>query len=112
MKKIEAIIRTGKFEQVNKALSKTSCKFMTTMEVRGFGKETIKSQSYRGTTFDVGFIPRTKIEIVCKDDELEEILTAIKENSKTGEVGDGKIFVSDLISAYRIRNEDRDNDAL
>lgn len=112
MKKIEAIIRTSKFEEVVSALSKVGVPFLTFSEVKGIGTEHGTTQQYRGTAYDVGFIPRTQIEVVITDDKLDAVLDSIFTAAYTGNIGDGKIFVSDILEVYRIRNKDQGEKAL
>ncbi|MCB0471808.1 MAG: P-II family nitrogen regulator [Lewinellaceae bacterium] len=112
MKKIEAIIRTSKFEEVIGALSDVGVPFLTFSEVKGIGTEHATTQQYRGTAYDVGFIPRTLIEVVITDDKEAAVLDAIFNAAYTGHVGDGKIFVSDVSEVYRIRNKDKGEKAL
>ena len=103
MKKIEAIIRTSKFEEVYEALAKTGIAFMSTYDVKGYGLEHGSSQVYRGTTYNVGFIPRTKIEIVATDDHVDDVVSTILKVASTGSVGDGKIFIANIEEVIRIR---------
>ncbi len=112
MKKVEAIIRTSKFEDVHAALSQIGIRFMYSMEVKGFGKESSVSQTYRGAHYDVGFIPRTKLEVVITEDQLEEVVDCILTHAATGEVGDGKIFISNVDRAFRIRSREEGDAAL
>lgn len=112
MKKVEAIIRTSKFEEVVAELSKLGIAFLTFTEVKGMGTEHAAIQQYRGTSYDVGFIHRTLIEIVVADDKLETLIDCLLKSAHTGNVGDGKIFVSEVIDAYRIRNKDKGEKAL
>lgn len=112
MKKVEAIIRTSKFEEVVAELSKIGVPFLTFSEVKGIGTETGSTQQYRGTAYDVGFIPRTLLEIVVGDEKLQTVVDCILRAAYTGSIGDGKIFVSDIMDAYRIRNKDRGEKAL
>jgi len=112
MKKIEAIIRTSKFDEVIKELSQHGIAFLTFSEVKGMGTEHAASQQYRGTSYDVGFILRTRLEIVIPDDKLDLLVDCITKAAFTGHVGDGKIFVSDVVDAYRIRNKDKGEGAL
>ncbi|MCC9136891.1 P-II family nitrogen regulator [Pontibacter silvestris] len=104
MKKIEAIIRTSKFEDVYEALTEIGIPFMSTYEVKGFGLEHSSSQTYRGATYNVGFIPRTKIELVVTEDHAKDVVSTILRVANTGKVGDGKIFIMDVESVIRIRN--------
>lgn len=112
MKKIEAIIRTSKFDEVVAELSQHGIAFLTFSEVKGMGTEHAAVQQYRGTAYDVGFILRTRLEIVVPDSKLETIIQCILKAAHTGKVGDGKIFVSDIIDAFRIRNTDKGENAL
>lgn len=112
MKKIEAIIRTAKFETVHEELAKIGVKFMTYSEVKGIGMEHGATQQYRGTTFDVGYIPRTRLEIAVTTSKLEEVLQCLLKTAYTGKVGDGKIFVYDIAEAYRIRTKEKGDSAL
>jgi nitrogen regulatory protein PII len=112
MKKIEAIIRTSKFEEVYEALSEIGLRFLSFMEIKGFGMEESTSQTYRGATYDVGFIPRTKLEMVVTNDHVDEVIQCILKVAKTGHIGDGKIFVYDLGLAYRIRTGEEGPGAL
>lgn len=111
MKKIDAIIRTSKFEEVHDALAEIGIPFLTFTEVKGLGLEH-QSQTYRGTTYDVGFIPRTKLEIVVNDDQLKGLVDTLLKVANTGEVGDGKIFVFNIDEAYRIRTGEKGEAAL
>lgn len=112
MKKIEAIIRTSKFQEIYKCVAGLGVKFLSFYEVKGMGLEHARPQTYRGVAFEPSYIPRTKIEIVTTEDLVEPVINCILTEGKTGEVGDGKIFISDVLDAYRIRNNDRGEDAL
>lgn len=112
MKKVEAIIRTSRFEAVHSALSLVGIPFMYSMEIKGFGKETSQSQTYRGAHYDIGFIPRTKLEVVVNNDQVEEVIDCILQEASTGTIGDGKIFVSDVERAIRIRSREEGAAAL
>jgi nitrogen regulatory protein P-II 1 len=115
MKKVEAIIRTSKFEEVHKALAEAGIKFMSFYDVKGFGMETGMSQHYRGAAYDIGYIPRTKLEIVVSDHFLQptiDILLKIAPTGATGNVGDGKIFVMNLEKVYRIRTGEEGSAAI
>lgn len=111
MKKVEAIIRTSKFEEVTEALAKVGVTFMSFYDVKGHGLEK-EYQTYRGATYDVGYIPRTKLEIVVSDSFLDPTIETILRVAKTGKVGDGKIFVTHLEDVYRIRTGEQGTDAL
>ncbi|MDM5271007.1 P-II family nitrogen regulator [Sulfurovum sp. zt1-1] len=113
MKKIEAIIKPFKLEDVKDALVEAGIEGMTVSEVKGYGRQQGHSELYRGAEYVVEFIPKIKIEIVVSNDEyLNLALNAIKENAKTGKIGDGKIFVSDITKTIRIRTDEEDADAL
>lgn len=112
MKKVEAIIRTSKFEEVHAELMKLGIGFMSFSEVKGIGTEHAAIQQYRGTEYDVGFIPRTLLEIVVHDDKLDSLIECLLNTASTGKVGDGKIFVSNIEQAYRIRNKEKGEAAL
>jgi len=112
MKKVEAIIRTAKFEEVHTALAKIGIRFMTYSEVKGIGLEHPESQQYRGVTYDAGFIPRIQLEIAVPDSKLNELVECLLNTAHTGKVGDGKIFIYDIKEAYRIRTKEKDDKAL
>lgn len=112
MKKIEAIIRTSKFEDIYKCVAGLGVKFLSFYDVKGMGLEHARPQTYRGVAFEPSYIQRTKVEIVTTEDLVEPVINCILTEGKTGEVGDGKIFVSDIQEAYRIRNQDTGEAAL
>ena len=113
MKKIEAIIKPFKLEDVKDALVEQGIEGMTVSEVKGYGRQQGHSELYRGAEYVVEFIPKVKIEIVVSnDDYLEKAIEAIMTAAKTGKIGDGKIFVSDISKTIRIRTEEEDEDAL
>jgi nitrogen regulatory protein P-II 1 len=112
MKKIEAIIRVEKFEQVKEALKEAGYPGMTKTSVEGHGKQKGLRQQFRGTTFEVEFPPKIKLEIVVADKDVGKIVEAIVATARTGEVGDGKIFVYPVESVIRVRTGERDGDAL
>lgn len=112
MKKVEAIVRTAKFEEVHLELAKIGIKFMTYSEVKGIGMEHPTTQQYRGTSFDVGFIPRTRLEVAVPDSSLPAVIECLLKAAQTGKVGDGKIFVFDIQEAYRIRTGEKGEKAL
>jgi nitrogen regulatory protein P-II 1 len=103
MKKVEAIIRHFKLEDVKNALTEHGVTGMTITEVRGFGRQKGHTEMYRGTEYEVDFVPKIKIEVVVSDAKLQTVLDTILRSAQTGQVGDGKIFVSDLVEAVRIR---------
>ena len=112
MKKVEAIIRHFKLEDVKNALTGRGIHGMTITEVRGFGRQKGHTEMYRGTEYAVDFVPKVKIEVVASDANLTLVLETIIRAARTGQVGDGKIFVSDLTSAIRIRTGETGEDAL
>ena len=103
MKKIEAIVRHHKVEDVKEALVKLGHHGMTITEVRGFGRQRGQTETYRGAEYRVDFVPKIKIEVVVGDSDVEQVVGAITEAARTGQVGDGKIFIGDLADAVRIR---------
>ena len=112
MKKIEAIIRPFKLEDVKIALVNAGIVGMTVSEVRGFGRQKGQVERYRGSEFTVEFLQKLKLEIVVDDDRVETVVNAVQEAARTGEIGDGKIFISTVDSVYRIRTGDRDSGAI
>ena len=112
MKKIEAIIRHFKLEDIQKALHDIGVIGMTITEVKGYGRQKGHTEMYRGTEYAIDFVPKIKVEVVCSDEVLEETLEAIIEKARTGQMGDGKIFVSDLTDTIRIRTGERGDDAI
>lgn len=112
MKKIEAIIRHHKMEDVKQALSDMGMPGMTVTEVTGYGRQHGQTMSYRGSEYVVEFLPKVKLEIVVTNDRVRAAIGAIVEASQTGEVGDGKIFVTDLGDAFRVRTAERGDLAL
>jgi nitrogen regulatory protein P-II 1 len=113
MKKIEAIIKPFKLDDVKEALVEAGIEGMTISEVKGYGRQQGHSELYRGAEYVVEFIPKVKIEIVVSDGEyLDKALEAIKTAAKTGKIGDGKIFVSEIEKTIRIRTDEEDADAL
>ena len=103
MKKVEAIIRHFKLEDVKRALTEQGVAGMTITEVRGFGRQKGHTEMYRGTEYTVDFLPKIKVEIVIPDAKLPTVLETIMRSAQTGQVGDGKMFVTDLTDAVRIR---------
>tara|TARA_Y100000589_G_scaffold314926_1_gene337882 strand:- start:34 stop:372 length:339 start_codon:yes stop_codon:yes gene_type:complete len=112
MKKIEAIIRPFKLEDVKVALVNAGIIGMTVSEVRGFGRQKGQVERYRGSEFTVEFLQKLKIEVVVDNNKVDAVIEAIGEAAKTGEIGDGKIFVSPIDSVVRIRTGDLDENAL
>ncbi len=103
MKKVEAIIRHHKLENVKKALTERGIVGMTVTEVRGFGRQKGHTEMYRGTEYTIDFLPKIKLEVVVSNAELPVALETIMRAAQTGQVGDGKMFVSDLVDVVRIR---------
>ena len=112
MKKIEAIIRPFKLEDVKIALVNSGIVGMTVSEVRGFGRQKGQVERYRGSEFTVEFLQKLKVEVVVEDEKVNSVIDAIAEAAKTGEIGDGKIFISSIDSVVRIRTGDTDEEAL
>jgi len=112
MKKIEAIIRPFKLEDVKIALVNAGIVGMTVSEVRGFGRQKGQVERYRGSEFTVEFLQKLKLEIVVDDDWVDTVVTAVQDAARTGEIGDGKIFISTVDSVIRIRTGDRDSGAI
>jgi len=112
MKKIEAIIRHFKLEDVKAALTEAGVLGMTITEVRGFGRQKGHKEQYRGAEYTVDFMPKAKMEIVVSDDQLDSIVKVIVDNARTGQVGDGKIFITDLTDVLRIRTGESGAEAL
>ena len=112
MKKIEAIIRPFKLEDVKIALVNSGIVGMTVSEVRGFGRQKGQVERYRGSEFTVEFLQKLKVEVVVQDERVNSVIDAIAEAAKTGEIGDGKIFITSIDSVVRIRTGDKDEEAL
>ena len=112
MKKVEAIIKPFKAEPVREALIAAGVEGMTLSEVKGFGRQKGHSEIYRGTEYTVDFLPKIKFEIVIADDRAQRTVEAILEKAKTGKIGDGKIFVTEVEEAVRIRTGERGAEAL
>ncbi|WP_297219378.1 P-II family nitrogen regulator [uncultured Desulfovibrio sp.] len=112
MKKLEIIIRPGMFEKVKNELSHLGIHGLNYSEIRGFGRQHGHTEVYRGTTVQVDCLPKVKIELVVHDEALEKVLNAVVGTARTGQVGDGKIFISDIEDAVRIRTGERGNEAL
>jgi len=112
MKKIEAIIKPFKLEEVKDALSQIGIEGMTVSEVKGFGRQKGHTEIYRGSEYKVDFLPKIKIEIVLPAARVEGAVRAIVTSAKTGKIGDGKVFVSDVEEIVRIRTEEKGDDAI
>lgn len=112
MKKIEAIIKPFKLDEVKKALTDIHIEGMTVSEVKGFGRQKGHTELYRGAEYAVEFIPKVKIEVVTTEDMVAKVVEAIINTSKTGKIGDGKIFVSSIEETIRIRTGEKGKEAL
>jgi nitrogen regulatory protein P-II 1 len=112
MKKVEAIIRAYKLDQVKLALINAGIVGMTVFEVKGFGRQKGMTTRYRGSEYKVEFLQKLKLEIVVKDEEVDQVVQEISLAARTGEIGDGKIFVRPIEQVIRIRTGEKDNDAI
>jgi nitrogen regulatory protein P-II 1 len=112
MKKIEAIIKPFKLEEVKDALGEVGVEGMTVSEVKGFGRQKGHTEIYRGSEYTVDFLPKIKLEVVIADEHLNEAVEAIVRSAKTGKIGDGKVFVSTIDEAIRIRTEEKGESAV
>jgi len=112
MKKVEAIIRHFKLEDVKNALSEQGIAGMTITEVRGFGRQKGHTEMYRGTEYQVDFVPKIKLEVVVPDSKLQSVLDTIMRSAQTGQVGDGKMFVTNLAEVVRIRTGETGESAI
>src|SRR2546421_10625239 len=112
MKRIEAVIRPTKIDEVKEALSSIGINGMTVTAVRGYGKQRGRTEKYRGNTYVVNLLPKVKLEIVAADDRAEEVVEIVLDAARTGEIGDGKIFISTVEEAVRIRTGERGEAAL
>jgi nitrogen regulatory protein P-II 1 len=112
MKKVEAIIKPFKLDEVKAALSKIGVQGMTLTEVKGFGRQKGHTELYRGAEYVVDFIPKVKVEVVVQDDLVKSVVDAIEKSAKTGKIGDGKIFVTGVDDIVRIRTGERGPEAI
>ena len=112
MKKIEAIVRHHKLDEVKNALSEAGVQGITVLEARGFGRQKGHTETYRGIEYTVDLLPKIKLELVVKDDEAPKVFQTILDSAGTGEIGDGKIFVSDLADCIRIRTRETGESAI
>ncbi len=112
MKKVEAIIRHFKLEDIKNALNDIGVAGMTVTEVKGFGRQKGHTEMYRGTEYAIDFVPKVKIEVVCSEEALQTVIDTIVAKAQTGQMGDGKIFVSKLEEAIRIRTGETGADAV
>ena len=112
MKKIEAIVKPFKLDQVRESLSEIGVSGLTVTEVKGFGRQKGHTELYRGAEYVIDFLPKVKVEVVVEDSLAENVIEAIENAARTGRIGDGKIFVIDVEQAIRIRTGDRGADAI
>jgi nitrogen regulatory protein PII len=112
VKKIEAIVKPFKTEAVKEALAEVGVEGMTLSEVKGFGRQKGHSEIYRGSEYTVDFLPKIKFEIVVQDDRAQRVVDAILRSARTGKIGDGKVFVTEVEQAVRIRTDERGAEAL
>jgi nitrogen regulatory protein PII len=112
MKKIEAIVRPHKVDEIREALLEVGIKGMTILEVRGLGRQKGHTEMYRGSEYHIGFLPKVKFEVVVPDSLLDTAVSTILKSAKTGEVGDGKLFISTIDEAIRVRTEEAGDSAL
>ena len=112
MKKIEAIIKPFKLDEVKNALTKIGVQGMTVTEVNGFGRQKGHTESYRGTEYAIDFLPKSKIELIVTDELVTQVIETIERAAKTGKIGDGKIFLSPVEEVIRIRTGERGRDAI
>ncbi|MFA6546956.1 MAG: P-II family nitrogen regulator [Limisphaerales bacterium] len=112
MKKVEAIIKPFKLEEVKEALKDIGITGMTVTEVKGFGRQKGHTEIYRGSEYTVDFLPKTKIELAVADSQVKQVVELIVKAARTGKIGDGKVFVSPLEDAIRIRTDERGDQAV
>ena len=112
MKKIEAILKPFKLEEVKDALAEIGIEGMTVSEVKGFGRQKGHTEIYRGSEYNMDFLPKIKIELVVPDDRADNAIAAVVHSARTGKIGDGKIFVTSIEQAVRIRTEETGNQAI
>ena len=112
MKKVEAIIKPFRIEEVREALSEVGVVGMSASEVKGHGKQKGHKEIYRGSEYNVDFLPKIKIEMVLPDEKVRDVIDAIRSSANNGKIGDGKIFVQSIEQAVRIRTEETGDDAL
>ncbi len=112
MKKVEAIIKPFKLEEVKDALAEIGVEGMTITEVKGFGRQKGHTEIYRGSEYTVDFLPKIKLELVLPDDKIDSAVSAIVKAAKTGKIGDGKVFISKIEEAIRIRTEEKGDPAV
>jgi nitrogen regulatory protein P-II 1 len=112
MKKIEAIVKPHKLDEVKNALTKIGVQGMTVSEVKGFGRQRGHTEVYRGAEYTIDFVPKSKIELIVVDELVPQVIETIERAAKTGKIGDGKIFLSSVDEVIRIRTGERGRDAI
>lgn len=112
MKRVQAFVRMNRLERVKEALQDRDILGMSVEEVRGFGRQQGQTETFRGSNYALNLVPKLKLEIVVPDDQVEDVIEAVIEGAQSGELGDGKIFVSDVLDAIRVRTGERGDDAL
>jgi nitrogen regulatory protein P-II 1 len=112
VKKVEAIIKPFKLEEVKEALSNVGIKGLTVIEVKGFGRQKGHKELYRGAEYEIEFLPKVKLEVIVPESELENVVEAIVSSARTGRLGDGKVFVSPIEEVVRIRTGERGEEAI
>ena len=112
MKMISAIIKPFKLEEVKEALRSAGVQGMTVIETRGFGRQRGHTEVYRGAEYQVDFVPKVKVEVLCDDDQVSQVVEAVMTAARTGKIGDGKIFVVPVDQVYRIRTGEMGTDAI
>ncbi len=112
MKRIIAVIREEKLEDVKQALAEVDCHGMNVSYIKGRGRQLGIKESYRGSKYCIDLIPKTRVELIVKDEDIEKASNAIIEGARTGEVGDGKLFISDIVEVIRIRTGEKGDDAV
>jgi len=112
MKKVEAVVRQFKLEDIKNALAERGIAGMTVTEVRGFGRQKGHTETYRGTEYAVDFVPKIQLEVIVSDDKVQTVVDTVIKVSQTGQIGDGKIFVMDLVETVRIRTGETGEEAV
>ncbi len=112
MKKVEAVLKPFKLDEVKEALHEIGVQGITVIEAKGFGRQKGHTELYRGSEYVIDFLPKSKIEIVIEDHMLERVVSVIQEYAQTGRIGDGKIFITEILDAIRIRTGERGDDAI
>ncbi len=112
MKLVIAVIKPFKLEEVREALTSIGVQGLMVSEVKGYGRQSGHTEIYRGAEYVVNFVPKIKLEIVAPDERVDQVIETISSTARTGKIGDGKIFVVDVLQAVRVRTDERDNDAI